>query len=313
MLSLSYAVSWLGWVAGPLFILIFAAITLYTAQLLADLYIIDGKRRRSYTAVVEAVFGRRGGIAIAWIQYVNLILTAVACELLQSGLARGSRQVGGPAPGGAATVYARRHFTAHQRPSSAQPGPWWNPARTVDSHGDPLAATLCCRQYHGRHVHAVSQKRWSLGPSLQHWGSGCCSARYLLTTCCLLNIAYLLACPAAHHPPAGPWRRTNAGTTTLRPALTSTGYSQPCERRRLQQFKTACATLLLVPGNKHNGSRSAAGQPARAKSLPGAPCTAALREPSCPSPSSPTWTLPGGPRSSVRGGWFSQAGGPMQA
>ena len=61
--------------AGPLFILVFAYITLHTAQILADMYLVNGKRHRTYKAAVESVFGRRGGVAIAWIQYVNLILT----------------------------------------------------------------------------------------------------------------------------------------------------------------------------------------------------------------------------------------------
>ena len=36
-------------VAGPLLILLFAFLTLYTSQLLADVYVMDGKRHRTYT------------------------------------------------------------------------------------------------------------------------------------------------------------------------------------------------------------------------------------------------------------------------
>lgn len=62
-------------VAGPIFVVLFAYITLHTALLQADMYVIKGKRHRTYQAAVESVFGRRGGIAILWLQYSNLVLT----------------------------------------------------------------------------------------------------------------------------------------------------------------------------------------------------------------------------------------------
>ena len=39
---------------------------------------IDGKRQRTYTQMVETTFGRRGEIAIAVVQLSNLVLTAIA-------------------------------------------------------------------------------------------------------------------------------------------------------------------------------------------------------------------------------------------
>ena len=42
---------------------------------------VNGQRHRTYEAAVISVFGRRGGITIAWVQYVNLILTAVAYNI----------------------------------------------------------------------------------------------------------------------------------------------------------------------------------------------------------------------------------------
>lgn len=65
-------------VAGPLFILVFAFITLYTAQLLADMGTVNGKRQRTYRLAVEHVLGYRAGVAIAWIQYINLVLTGAS-------------------------------------------------------------------------------------------------------------------------------------------------------------------------------------------------------------------------------------------
>lgn len=54
----------------------------YTAHLLADCYCVDGRRQRTYTELVDTVFGRRGEIAVAWIQLVNLILTAWPYQIL---------------------------------------------------------------------------------------------------------------------------------------------------------------------------------------------------------------------------------------
>jgi amino acid permease len=68
----------LGWIGGPICFILFALITLYTAQLLADLYIIDGKRMRTYSMMVETVFGRPGKIALVIVQQSNLVLTAFA-------------------------------------------------------------------------------------------------------------------------------------------------------------------------------------------------------------------------------------------
>lgn len=78
VLSLPYAMASLGWIGGPICFILFAAITLYTAQLLADLYIIDGKRMRTYTQMVEMVYGRPGKITIIIVQQSNLVLTALA-------------------------------------------------------------------------------------------------------------------------------------------------------------------------------------------------------------------------------------------
>ncbi len=78
VLSLPYSMASLGWIGGPICFILFAGITLYTAQLLADLYIIDGKRMRTYTMMVETCFGRPGKIAIGIVQQFNLVLTALA-------------------------------------------------------------------------------------------------------------------------------------------------------------------------------------------------------------------------------------------
>ncbi len=69
-------------VAAPLCAHPFLPPSGYTSSLLADAMVIKGVRYRTYQSAVEAVFGRRGGILLAVIQYPNLVLTAIACALV---------------------------------------------------------------------------------------------------------------------------------------------------------------------------------------------------------------------------------------
>lgn len=78
VLSLPYAMASLGWLLGPVCFILFASITLYSAQLLADLYIIDGKRQTTYTDMVCYCFGNGGRFVVGLVQQTNLILTALA-------------------------------------------------------------------------------------------------------------------------------------------------------------------------------------------------------------------------------------------
>jgi hypothetical protein len=56
----------------------FAWITLFTAQLLVDLYIIDGKRMRTFPDMVRYCLGKPGMILLGILQQSNLVLTALA-------------------------------------------------------------------------------------------------------------------------------------------------------------------------------------------------------------------------------------------
>lgn len=84
----------LGWIGGIVMTLTFGAITWHTSSLLADAMVIKGVRHRTYQSAVEAVFGRRGGILLAVVQYPNLCLTAIACELLLAEIVACTRVVG---------------------------------------------------------------------------------------------------------------------------------------------------------------------------------------------------------------------------
>jgi hypothetical protein len=61
VLSLAWAMAQLGWVAGPVILLLFAAITYYTCCLLSDCYRVGdpatGKRNYTYTEAVESYLG----------------------------------------------------------------------------------------------------------------------------------------------------------------------------------------------------------------------------------------------------------------
>jgi amino acid permease len=63
VLSLAWAMAQLGWVAGPVILLLFAAITYYTSCLLTDCYRfgdpVTGKRNYTYTEAVESYLGTK--------------------------------------------------------------------------------------------------------------------------------------------------------------------------------------------------------------------------------------------------------------
>jgi amino acid permease len=61
VLSLAWAIGQLGWVAGPIVMLLFSFVTYYTSSLLSDCYRsgdpITGKRNYSYMDAVHAYLG----------------------------------------------------------------------------------------------------------------------------------------------------------------------------------------------------------------------------------------------------------------
>lgn len=81
VLSLAWAMAQLGWVAGPVILLLFAAITYYTCCLLADCYRVGdpatGKRNYTYTEAVESYLG--GGYVwfCGFCQYANMFGTGI--------------------------------------------------------------------------------------------------------------------------------------------------------------------------------------------------------------------------------------------
>uniref|UniRef100_A0A2N9I5B8 Amino acid transporter transmembrane domain-containing protein n=1 Tax=Fagus sylvatica TaxID=28930 RepID=A0A2N9I5B8_FAGSY len=76
VLSLAWSVAQLGWIFGISIVLIFAAITLYTANLLADCYRspdpVTGKRNYTYMEAVQNILGGGMYVACGWVQNISL-------------------------------------------------------------------------------------------------------------------------------------------------------------------------------------------------------------------------------------------------
>ncbi|XP_024524519.1 amino acid permease 3 [Selaginella moellendorffii] len=81
VLSLAWSFAQLGWIAGPIVLLIFAYLTYYTSALLADCYRFPdpttGKRNYRYKDAVKVTLGRVELWLCALAQYSNLAATAV--------------------------------------------------------------------------------------------------------------------------------------------------------------------------------------------------------------------------------------------
>ncbi|CAL9046640.1 amino acid permease 4-like [Musa acuminata AAA Group] len=88
VLSLAWAIAQLGWVAGPVVMLLFSFVTYYTSTLLADCYRsgdpIAGKRNYSYTDAVHAYLGGLKVKLCGFIQYANLFGVAIGYTIASS-------------------------------------------------------------------------------------------------------------------------------------------------------------------------------------------------------------------------------------
>nr|GMD84256.1 amino acid permease 6-like [Ipomoea batatas] len=79
VLSLAWAFAQLGWIAGPVSLLVFAVITWYTSVLLADCYrCSDGKRNYTYMDAVTAHLGGSNVKVCGTTQHSNLVGTGIS-------------------------------------------------------------------------------------------------------------------------------------------------------------------------------------------------------------------------------------------
>lgn len=81
VLGLPNSVAWLGWVAGPLCIIAFFSISLWSSIMLAGMYRIGRIEFARYSHLVDHVLGRKGSIALATFQMLFLVLTCIAYSI----------------------------------------------------------------------------------------------------------------------------------------------------------------------------------------------------------------------------------------
>ncbi|KAJ1274935.1 hypothetical protein BS78_05G097300 [Paspalum vaginatum] len=88
VLSLAWAMAQLGWAAGTVVMLLFAAISYYTSTLLADCYRsgdpVSGKRNYTYTEAVRAILGGAKVRLCGFIQYANLVGISIGYTIASS-------------------------------------------------------------------------------------------------------------------------------------------------------------------------------------------------------------------------------------
>ncbi|KAH0437044.1 hypothetical protein IEQ34_026307 [Dendrobium chrysotoxum] len=88
VLSLAWAIAQLGWIAGPIVMIIFSFVIFYTSSLLADCYrtgdAITGKRNYTYSAAVHSYLGGMKVKLCGLIQYLNLFGVAVGYTIASS-------------------------------------------------------------------------------------------------------------------------------------------------------------------------------------------------------------------------------------
>lgn len=78
VLALPYSVSWLGWVAGPILIIVFYLFSMLSSILLASLYEVNGVEHGRYHHVVSHILGKRQAVWASVFQLANIFLTMVA-------------------------------------------------------------------------------------------------------------------------------------------------------------------------------------------------------------------------------------------
>ncbi|XLU68985.1 hypothetical protein S245_028038 [Arachis hypogaea] len=81
VLSLAWSIAQLGWIAGPIVMIFFSLVTLYTSYFLADSYRVGdpvtGKRSYTYMEAIGNILGGKNFIFCGIMQYMNLYGTAI--------------------------------------------------------------------------------------------------------------------------------------------------------------------------------------------------------------------------------------------
>lgn len=81
VLAFPRAVAWLGWIAGPILIIVFYCVALVTAGLLASCYRVNGKEHGRYHHAVNSILGKRHALACSIFQLLTLFLVDIAWSI----------------------------------------------------------------------------------------------------------------------------------------------------------------------------------------------------------------------------------------
>ncbi|KAK7269946.1 hypothetical protein RIF29_22766 [Crotalaria pallida] len=88
VLSLAWAVAQLGWIAGPIILITFSLITLYTSCLLTDCYRfpdrVYGARNENYMKMVNNILGGTQYMLCGFAQYANLVGVSIGYTITAS-------------------------------------------------------------------------------------------------------------------------------------------------------------------------------------------------------------------------------------
>jgi amino acid permease len=85
VLNLPYAVSWLGWIAGPLLITAFFVFSLLSSVMLGQCFEVNGVEHERYHHLVNHLLGRRKAILASVFQLLNIFLVMWAYSITGGG------------------------------------------------------------------------------------------------------------------------------------------------------------------------------------------------------------------------------------
>lgn len=81
VLALPYAFAYLGWIAGPLLLVFFFAVTMLSNILLSSVFMVHGKVHSTYHYAVRDILGRNQAIFVSSIQLFNFVLVNIAFSI----------------------------------------------------------------------------------------------------------------------------------------------------------------------------------------------------------------------------------------
>lgn len=82
ILALPSAISYVGWIAGPILLLVFFFVTVVSNYLLVSVYQVNGRQHATYgTAVRNVMKSERYATVVNWVQLLNIVIVLIACSI----------------------------------------------------------------------------------------------------------------------------------------------------------------------------------------------------------------------------------------